>query len=217
MLELFDPAIIDPNFVYLALLVGLWVGVTAAYIPGTGVAELAAVLLLVASFVLLTMLPTNWLAALLLVLGVSAFLVMPFFGERWGHYAEGGLVLQALGGYFLFEGSPVSPLLIGVTLLIGVLYNRAVLIPTMRNQRRHSEYDESNIVLGVRGRVVKDLDPVGTVYVNKELWRARSDQTLTKDTPVVVTAQEGLELFVEKAKTEDAPAYMRHSENGSGH
>ncbi|MEL7435178.1 MAG: NfeD family protein [Chloroflexota bacterium] len=59
----------------------------------------------------------------------------------------------------------------------------------------------------MRGRVVKDLDPVGTVYVNKELWRARSPVHLTRDTPIMVIGQQGLELQVEKAKNEDVPIY----------
>lgn len=204
-----DPATIDPNLMYIALLAGLWVGVTAAYVPGTGIAEVTAFLLLVGSFVLLTMMSTSWLAVLLLVVGVAAFLVMPFLGERWRNYSEVGLIGQAVGGYFLFQDAQVSPILIAVTLILAVAYNRAVLLPTMRSQRERTEYDESNQVLGVRGRVVKDLDPVGTVYVNKELWRARSEELLTRDTPIIVVAQEGLELIVEKAKREDRPNYSR--------
>jgi membrane-bound ClpP family serine protease len=156
---------------------------------------------------------TSWVAVTLLILGVSAFLVLPLLGSRYGRFAEVGLMLQAIGGYFLFTENRVSPVLIGVTILLGVAYNRLVLIPTMRNQRRHTEFDEANAVLGVRGRVVKDLNPVGTVYVNKELWSARSDQYLAKDTSIMVVAQEGLELIVEKAKNEDAPDYT-HKSNG---
>ena len=201
---------IDPNLMYIALIAGLWVGVTAAYVPGTGVVEFLAFLILVASFIALTAFATNWIAVVALVVGVSAFLVLPFFGEKYGRFAEIGLIGQAIGGYFLFNDAQVSPILIAITIALAIAYNRVVLLPTMRSQRQRNEYDESQEVLGIRGRVVKDLDPVGTVYVNKELWRARSDnETLTKDTPIIVVAQEGLELIVEKAKREDAPAYAR--------
>lgn len=201
---------IDPNLMYIALLAGLWIGVTAAYVPGTGVVEFLAFLILVGSFIALTTLATNWIAVVALVVGVAAFLVLPFLGERYGRFAELGLIGQAIGGYLLFNDAQVSPILIGITLVLSVAYNRGVLLPTMRSQRQRNEYDESQEVLGIRGRVVKDLDPVGTVYVNKELWRARSEnETLTKDTPIIVVAQEGLELIVEKAKREDTPAYAR--------
>lgn len=209
-----DPANIDPNLVYIALLAGLWIGVTAAYLPGSGIAEAIAFILLGASIIVLTFLPTNWAALIVLILGVSAFLVLPFVGERYAKYAEAGLALQAVGSYFLLQENPISPLLIAITVLLGVAYNRMILIPTMQNQHKHTEFDEANEVIGVRGRVVKDLNPVGTVYVNKELWRARSDEYLPKDTPVLVIAKDGLELIVEKAKNEDTPVYHHHG-NGA--
>jgi len=214
MLEtFFNPATFDPNFVYIALVLGLWIGVTAVYIPGTWLPEVGSLLLITGSLFVLTALPTNWVAVLVMVSGVAAFVLLPFFGENYTKFAEVGLVLQALGGYFLFEGAQVSLIVIIVTVILGLLYNRLVLIPTLRNSRTYNEYDESNEVIGVRGRVVKPLDPVGTIYVNKELWRARSEEYLPADTPVIVIAQDGLELIVEKTKNEDVPYYHK---NGNG-
>jgi membrane-bound ClpP family serine protease len=208
----FDITTIDPNFIYIALLAGLWIGVTAIYVPGTWIPETGSIILIVGSLLALTLFPTNWIAVFAVVLGVSTFLILPFFGEKWARFAEVGLIFQAIGGFFLFEGNRVSPLLIALSLLLGVAYNRFVLIPMMHRQSVKTDYDEANEVLGFRGRVVKDLNPVGTIYVNKELWRARSDEHLTKDTPVMVIAQEGLELIVEKTKNEDIPSY-RSSQN----
>jgi membrane-bound ClpP family serine protease len=209
--------LIDPNLLYIGLLAGLWLGVTAAYIPGTGVPEITAFILLVASFLLMTLVPTNWIAVLVLVLGVSTFLVLPFANKRYSRFAEIGLIGQAIGSFFLFKDETfVSPLLIGIMLILAVAYNRLVLLPMLRRQKDFNEYDESMQVLGVRGRVVKDLDPVGTVYVNKELWRARSAEFLPKDSKIIVTGREGIELYVEKAKHEDAPDYEHdHETNGA--
>jgi membrane-bound ClpP family serine protease len=209
--------LIDPNLIYIGLLVGLWMGITAAYIPGTWIPETVSVILLVASLILLTMLPTNWLAVFMVLLGVATFLLLPYIGKKYSRFAEVGLIGQAIGSYFLFnDGMRVSPVLIATTIVLAIAYNRLVLIPILNRQRDYNEYDESNEVVGVRGRVVKELDPVGTVYVNKELWRARSAEYLPKDTKVLVTGRDGLELYVEKAKHEDAPAY-EHESNGNGH
>lgn len=208
----FDITTIDPNFIYIALLAGLWIGVTAIYVPGTWIPEIGSIVLIAGSLLALTLFPTNWIAVLAVVFGVSTFLILPFFGEKWARFAEVGLIFQALGGFFLFEGKTVNPFLIILTLVIGVAYNRFVLIPMMHRQSVKTEYDEANEVLGFRGRVVKDLNPVGTIYVNKELWRARSNEHLATDTNVMVIAQDGLELIVEKAKTEDKPSY-RSAEN----
>lgn len=202
-----DFALIDPNLIYLGLLTGLWLGVTALYVPGTWIPETISVVLLVGSLLVLGSIATAWWAVILMILSVSMFLLLPFFGEKYGRFAEVGLIGQAIGGYFLIQDGRVSPILIAITVIIGLLYNRLVLIPTMKNQRKYTEFDESNAVIGIRGRVVKDLDPVGTVYVNKELWRARSSDDLSKDTPIMVVRQDGLELIVEKAKNEDVPDY----------
>lgn len=195
--------VLDPNLVYLALLAGLWMGVTAAYIPGTGLAEVTAFVLLAGSFIVLAAMPTNWVAVIAMVVGVAALLLLPFVGERYSRFSELGLLLQGVGGYFLFTSLVVSPILIGVTLLLGLAYNRLVLVPTIRSQRDLESPDVMERLIGMRGRVVKDLDPVGTVYVNRELWSARSDEHLTRDTPITVTERDGLELMVEKAKRDD--------------
>lgn len=202
-----DFALLDPNLIYLALVAGLWIGVTAVYIPGTGIPEITSLVLLVGSLVILGSLATAWWAVAALFLGVSMFLLLPFFGEKYGRFAEVGLIGQVIGGWFLFQDQSISPIVIAVTVILSLLYNRFVIIPTMRNQRHYNEYDESNAVIGIRGRVVKDLDPVGTIYVNKELWRARSSEDLSRDTSVMVVGQEGLELIVEKSKNEDVPSY----------
>src|SRR5512145_1393339 len=80
----------EPNIVYLILVFGLWVAVTAAYIPGTGILELLALGALVVEIVLLQSMPANWVAVLLLVVGVLCFLLIPFLNQRWVRAAQGG-------------------------------------------------------------------------------------------------------------------------------
>lgn len=206
----------DPNLVYLALLLGLWVGVTAAYVPGTGVAELFSALILGGTVLWLTTLPANWYAVVIMVLGVTTFLVAPFIAPKYGAFAEIGLVFQAAGGLLLFDGVTVSPLIIGVTVILGLAYNRLLLLPMLKAQRNQTESDYASQVLGVVGRVVKPLDPVGTVNVNSELWTARAaeGESLDVGTPVIVRSQVGLELVVEKAKRDDGLRIMNgHSDS----
>lgn len=210
-----DFSLVDPNLIYLALLAGLWLGVTALYVPGTWLPEIVSVIMVAGSLFVLGSMATTWWAVALLFLGVSMFLLLPFFGEKYGRFAEVGLAGQLIGGFFLFQEQSISPILLIVTVLFGLLYNRLVLVPTMKSQRGFNEYDESNEVIGIRGRVIKDLDPVGTVYVNKELWRARSSENLDKDTPIMVVGQDGLELIVEKAKNEDVPYYEEAQKRAS--
>lgn len=200
----FDPATINPNLVYMALVLGLWVGITAIYIPGTIVVEAVAFILLGATLLVLSAMPTNWLAVVLLILGLTGFLTVPFLNPRWARAAELGLILQGIGGFFLFNGLSVSPILLVITLGLSLAYHRTILLPIMRHQQQKPD-DITNLV-GAHGRVVKLIDPLGLVRVRGETWTARSSQQLEADTEIEVVAQNGLELIVEKAKHNDSSA-----------
>lgn len=187
---------VDPNIIYLTLLAGLWLGATAVYITGTGLAELASVGLVVVSVVWLGGVNANWWAVLLLIVGVGIFLLTPLIVPRYGRYAVAGLGLQAAGGLFLLPNMAVSPILIVVTLTASYAYLQIVLQPILQAQLEQTAYDDAMQVVGMEGRVIKPLDPVGTVMVNGEVWTARSSHPIASDTEVLITEQVGLELRV---------------------
>jgi membrane-bound serine protease (ClpP class) len=204
MEALLTPLLADPTLLYIMLLVGLWIAITAAHIPGTGVIELAAFGLIGLSLFALIQLPTNWLAMMVMVGGAGCFLVLPYLSPRYAHLAELGLVLQAVGGLTLFTDRTVYLPVLGVSLLVSWLYNRFVLMPILKAQWHKTDYHEYKEMIGSIGRVVKPVDPTGTVQVNGEIWSARSVQAIPANTEVVVQARQGLELTVEKAKRGDA-------------
>jgi len=72
-MELFQ----DPNVVYLLLMAGLWVSATGTYIPGTGVAEIAGAGLILGTVYLMSLLATNWVALIALVVGAALFFLLP--------------------------------------------------------------------------------------------------------------------------------------------
>lgn len=192
----------DPNIAYFLLIFGLWLGVTAAYIPGTGIAEIAAGTSALVALVMLAGLPTNLVALLVLIIGVMAFAVIPFLmrGPWW--LAIGGLALQAVGSIFLFDqGVSVSLILIAVTLILPFVYHTFVLTPMLaRHRAMGPAVDRDAEVIGMRGRVLKTLNPVGIVQVNSEEWTAESQRKLEPNMPVVVVGREGLKLIVELDK-----------------
>lgn len=195
-----DPNTIDPNLVYFLLMFGLWIGVTATYLPGTGIVEVIALVALLGTAVLLMALPTNWLAVLLLVVGVLGFIIIPFIERRESLLAIGGLALQGVGGLLLFTDRSVSVLMIVVMLAIQYAYYRGVLVPMLRNVSEYTYEPRENLLIGAVGKVVKPLDPIGTVNVNSELWTATSDRRLKTGEEVVVIERRGLQLYVEGVK-----------------
>ncbi len=196
---------IDPNIAYFVLVFGLWASVSTTYLPGTGIKEFLAVASLGAAVWMLTMLPTNWAAVLVLVLGVLSFIVIPFVRQQLALISVGGLALQGLGAWFLFNDMRVSPILIAVTLILPLLYHRYVLLPLLETVRSQPVPDEDSLLIGARGRVVKTIDPVGTINVRGELWTATSDRRLEAGDEVVVVERDGLQVQVEGIKHKRIP------------
>jgi membrane-bound serine protease (ClpP class) len=195
----------DPNIVYITLWLGLWIVVTATHAPGTGFLEGAALLVLGGTALILLSLPTNWWAVLLFAAGVVGFIIIPFLKQQYTTLSLGGLILQAIGGYFLFSTMSVSPLVIGATIAVSLLYHYFVLLPGFRQIKQYKHEDRDAMLIGMEGRVMKALDPVGTVQVNSELWTAASNQNLPSGTRVVVLERNGLQIYVEPVKDKRLP------------
>jgi membrane-bound serine protease (ClpP class) len=199
------PISIDPNVAYLILLGGLWLSVTAAYVPGTGIIEVFAGIAVVLSVIVLASMPTNWLAVVAIVIGTSGFFVVPFLDRRYVALALVGLALQVIGSLALFSAASVSLPLIAVITLISLLYYRFALLPMHDANSRKASLIDDEPIIGATGVVQSLIDPVGTVRVRGESWTARSDEPLEPGTEIVVVDMEGLTLFVEAEKVKRQP------------
>jgi membrane-bound serine protease (ClpP class) len=202
-----DLSAIDPDIIYLVLVVGLWATITAVYVSGTLILEGLAFLGLAFGLLALAAMPTNWLAVLLLMVGTALFLVTPFLQRHNIWLSAAGVTVQALAGLFLFrEGVSVSPVIILLTLAIPFAYNQVVLVPLLDTISRQPSANRDDRLIGQRGRVAKTLDPVGTVQVNGELWTAVLEDSddgpreLESGEPIVVVDRAGLQLIVEGIK-----------------
>jgi membrane-bound serine protease (ClpP class) len=197
---------VDPNLVYLALVFGLWLGVTAIYVPGTGVLEVVAAVVVIGCIALLTTVSVNWLAALAMIAGILAFIIVPFLHQRQTAIPLAGLALHAVGAWFMFEGTAVSPLMIAVTVGVSLLYYQYVLMPLFTRMRQQTPVSQDETLIGARGRVVKALNPTGTVNVHGEMWTAISDRPLQPGDEVIVVERDGLQVTVEGVKAKRRPA-----------
>jgi len=195
--------LLDPNLAYVLFVTGLWVAATAAYIPGTGVIDAAAAVALIGSLLLLSGLPTNPAGVLLLGVGVVGFAIIPFIRRRPLWLVVVGLGLQVVGSLLLYnDGMMVSPVLMMATLSIPLAYHTLLLMPIMQRQfaRPAGSMERDAHLVGMAGRVIQTLNPVGTVYVNGETWTAEGRRKLKIGMPIVVVAREGLRLIVDLDK-----------------
>jgi len=76
-----NPGAIDPTIIFTGLILSLWLGVTAAHMPGTGILEGVALVGLLGVLIVLVQMEVRWFALLLLVLGAGVFMVVPFIHQ----------------------------------------------------------------------------------------------------------------------------------------
>ena len=200
-----DPATVDPNLAYLLLVAALWVGVAAIYAPGTGLLEVVSIGALLVSTFMLTIMPTNWAAVLILVVGVLSFIIMPFIKRQFIPLAVIGLLLQGIGGVFLFNGIQVPWLLIAFTIGLSLIYYQFILVPMLNRTRDEPTILYDDTLIGSKARVLTSLKPVGTVQLRGETWSAISESALEVGEEVVVVERNGLQLSVVPLKEKHAP------------
>lgn len=209
-----DPATVNADLIYLGLVLSMWFAVTAAYVPGTGVVESVALVGFAATVVVLAQLPTNWFAVLVLIVGVSSFIIMPFIKTQYASLALAGLVLQGIGGLLLFqEDHSVSLFVLALSVVIPAAYHQLVLLPMLTNMRERPVDDRDGALVGKEGRVTQTLDPVGTVYVNSEHWTAIVEDeeiVVPIGEKVIVVDKQSLRLIVvplksKRSDTDDSP------------
>jgi len=196
----------DPNLAYFLLMLALWGIVFSVYKPGTAIFEPMALIAAVATIISLVPQPTNWVAAVIVSLGVLVFLLVPLIKRDPILLAVAGVLAQIMGGVFLFNGPPVSPILIGVGVVFSLGIFQFVLMPILRKQVQEPIVGDEQLLTGATGYVVKPLDPIGTVNIRGELWTAFSNQSIAAGETVIVMGKEGLRLFVEKSKPKHRPA-----------
>jgi membrane-bound ClpP family serine protease len=194
--------LLDPTLVYVLLMVGLWVAVTAFYIPGTGFPEILALILLSVALYGLTHQPTRWIGVALLIGGMVWMAVLPLMSPRFYVFGEAALGVQALGSFFLYRGTMPNIYVIVIVLFVAFVYNRLLLLPVLKDLRNGSAATEAELLMGAEGRVVRGLQPPhsGTAHIQGELWTIRSPEALETDDRVQVIAVKGLELEVSIVK-----------------
>jgi membrane-bound serine protease (ClpP class) len=192
--------LIDPNVVYIMISIGLIGIIVELWNPGLIFPGTVGAISLIVSLWAAQVLPVSW-AGLLLMLLAGAFVAAEPFVVSHGALALAGAVCFFLGGLLLFEPSggayEVSlPLLIGVSLSLALAMGLMV-VKIVQVRRRPVEVGV-NTVVGAQGVVRRD----GLVFVNGELWRARTEngQALRTGEPVEVEGVEGLELVVKPVR-----------------
>ena len=199
-------AVTKPDVAFLLMLVGMFGLIFELYNPGIGLAGIIGGFCLLLGFYSLSVLPTNWAGAFLIVLAVIFFLV-DVHTAGLGIWTIGGVGGLVAGGLLLFSGSSpelrIDLWVIGAALFGTLVFFISVMTAALRVRLRRPITGQEGII-GQVGEARTDIAPEGTVFTNGTLWRARTMETgIAAGEKVEVKATEGLVLLVE-------PLHERH-------
>jgi membrane-bound serine protease (ClpP class) len=188
--------LIDPNILTLLFLAGLAGIGYEIFHPGVVLPGALGLVALITALFGFSVLPVNWAGFILLLAGV-ALLVADVHVTSHGALTVAGLIAMCVGAIFLFQNAPApyhtsKPLVITIALVLGGVWAFAV---GKAWQVRHSPVEVApEHIAGALGEVRRD----GLVFVNGELWQARSagGEQLRPGQKVRVESLDGLTLTV---------------------
>ncbi|MBX5445035.1 NfeD family protein, partial [Sphaerobacter sp.] len=208
--EQFFQLISDPSIAYILLSLGM-LGIflelanPGSILPGV----LGGIFVLLALFSLGS-LDVNWAGVLLMGFGFLLF-VADVYVTSHGVLTIGGIAAFALGSIMLMNSTTVPAMQISklvvavVTILVAGFFMFIVGAVAKARLRRASTGREG--LIGAVGTVRQAIAPEGYVFVEGELWRAKSPAgPLEPGTTVRVIAIDGLTLTVMPAESEQALA-----------
>jgi membrane-bound serine protease (ClpP class) len=199
-------AIADPNIALVLLVLGA-LGIYVEFSsPGLIVPGVAGAILALMGLSALSVLPINWIGAVLLLLAVALFILEAKFASH-GILGIGGAISMVLGALLLVD-SPIPEMRIHLATAISITIPFAII--TMFLLSLVIRARANKVVTGVEGMIDQlgvaetPLSPSGKVFVWGEYWNAVSSEPVDRGTPVRVTGVRGLTLEVrpDNKKTE---------------
>ena len=195
--------IVQPDFLFVMLILGVLGLYTEFTHPGVVVPGVVGGICLLLALFALNFLPVN-LAGLFLIALAMAFFILEAKMPSHGVLAIGGVVSMFLGAIFLIR-SPLTPGGVSIRVAIAATLPFAVLVVFLMRlvlrSRKWKTVTGKEELIGAQGVVVKLLQSgaEGMIQVHGELWRAESSQPVQEGKTVKILRVEGLKLYVEPA------------------
>ncbi len=177
----------DPNIAFLFFVLGIAGLVIELLHPGISIPGVGGLILLVTSLVIMSVLPVN-VGALVLIAAAFVFFVIDLKVPGHGIPTAAGIACLVVGGLYLYSGgvpdAQVSrPLIAGLALgLAGMFF---FVVRGALRARRAPVTTGVEALVGSTGTVLDELAPTGMVAVRGEHWSAR----LASPGPAVVAGR----------------------------
>lgn len=192
--------LLDPNVAYLFVLGGVFLTLMAIATPGTGFFEIGAFFCIALAGYAIYNLSFNFWALIVITLGIVPFVYAVQKPKREWALALSILMLT-VGSVFMFareDGLPaVNPLVVitASALTAGFLWIATRKSIEAAFTRPTHDLDA---LIGQLGEARTDIHEEGSVQVGKELWSARSEQSIPVGSRIRVVRRDGFVVVVEK-------------------
>jgi membrane-bound serine protease (ClpP class) len=188
----------QPEVAFLLVSFGTLAILLELYTSGIGLSGILGLVATLLGFYGLTILPTNWAAVALVMVGMTFFIV-DLHTEGLGVWTVGGTAALVAGGLLLFSGAPalrLAPWAIVLVVVTTVPFFVFAMTAALRLRRRPSVMGSESLV-GMVGEARTDLGPEGTVMARGTLWQARSSgDAIPAGSKVRIQETQGLTLVV---------------------
>ncbi|MBF0591436.1 MAG: nodulation protein NfeD [Nitrospirae bacterium] len=199
--------ITNPNVAYILLILGFYGLFFELTTPGAILPGVIGAICLILSFYALQGLPVNYAGLLLIILAVILF-IMEIKIVSHGVLTIGGIIAMTIGSLMLFESS--SPFFkLSIHLVILAVLTTAVffvaLVGLAYKAYRRKPLTGMDALVGRTGISQTDILPYdspqeGMVMIRGELWRAWSEEHISKGKEVSVVDISGLRLKVKESR-----------------
>ncbi len=210
-LEKLMHTVVNPTILSVLLAIGVQAILIELSSPGGWVSGFVGVVCLGLGFYGLGVLPVNWLG-LGLIGAAFVLFILDIKAPTHGALTIAG-VFTLIAGFlitFNYPGSPsfgqVSvPVVIGIALVMGGFF--AFILAKVLGAQKRAPTTGMEALIGAMAEVRTPLNPDGSVFLNGELWRARSDDRseIPAGTLVEIIAIQGFQLRVRSQEMGSLP------------
>lgn len=193
--------IADPNIAYILLILGFYGLMFELYNPGAILPGIIGIFSLILAFYALHTLPLNYAGLALIVFAIILFLLEIKIVSH-GVLAISGIISMLLGSMMLIredagQAGKISISVILSTVFISALFFLFIIGLGLKAQRA-KPVTGMDALIGETGSSLEILDPVGTVFVHGEIWKAESlTGIINKGEKIRVIKSQNFKLFVE--------------------
>jgi len=192
----------NPQVASILFLIGLYGLIFGFTSPGL-VPETIGAVCLILSLIGFGALSINYVAVLLILLGI-VFLVAEIFTPTYGVLGAASIICVTLGAIMLFD-EPLMPkdfyssfplFIAGISLGLAIVMTFSLIKITQLRKVRKKVGGEA--IIGEKGEVISFEGGKGYAKVRGEIWKIESEDELKPGDKVVVISRDGLTLYVKR-------------------